>query len=627
MSFYGDNSRWFIGEVKSISDPTRMGRVRVRIFGVHTDDEQLIPENKLPWAQVLAPVTEGGIPNQGNFLGIQPTARVFGLFLDGKNSQMPLVLGSIPHSEKWVSKGGIQSQVTTDINAQSLTNEVQDGYVQDDAEAFDETIVKPEVFDHETKRQEAESIEEPLQTNVRKNVYPNNKVKRTTSGHVIEVDDTPGGERLHVYHKSGTLVEIQPNGDIVTQHKNGFRSVTGTDKLYVTGDVEWLVNGKITISASKDITIGTAANFKVVTTGQQQYYSKGDVFVETDGAYNNISTDALINANGPMDIRGTRIDLAKADPIAPAPEDFAFGGITTPDLATVGGAKVPPIDTETGENLGNDTPSSPASPGLSGEPGDCTRKELGAVSAIHESKGRPSTIGFDSTGGHSYGTYQIMSQRGKKGEASSMDAFLSYINNDSGKDDRYTKFGQTLNNAGGGDAATSGNANFQNEWKRLANNEPDFVQAQHDFIQQTHHNPVVRKFKEATGIDVCDGSWSNGVQDAVWSTAVQHGPGRPDGSNGAPLILKRALARTGKTAETVTDEELIRAIYAERGKLKTGSTTELNYFGGSTAAVQQSVKDRFKQEVKDALSISNKTLNKQIVADATASVKGFGYNT
>ena len=116
------------------------------------------------------------------------------------------------------------------------------------------------------------------------------------------------------------------------------------------------------------------------------------------------------------------------------------------------------------------------------------------------------------------------------------------------------------------------------------------------------------------------------MQDAVWSTAVQHGPGKADGSNGAPLILKRALARTGKTAETVTDAELIEAIYAERGKLKTG-TNELHYFNGSTAGVQQSVKDRFKQEVKDALSISNKTLNKQVVADATASVKGFGYNT
>ena len=129
-----------------------------------------------------------------------------------------------------------------------------------------------------------------------------------------------------------------------------------------------------------------------------------------------------------MDIRGTRIDLAKADPIAPAPEVFTFAGITTPDLSTVGGAKAPPVDTETGENLGNDTPSSPPSPGLDGEPGDCTRKELGAVSAIHESRGRPSSIGFDSTGGHSYGTYQIASSR-EGGGSSSMDSFLSYINN------------------------------------------------------------------------------------------------------------------------------------------------------------------------------------------------------
>ena len=43
---------------------------------------------------------------------------------------------------EWVSKGGIQSQVTTDINAQSLTNEVQDGYVQDDAEAFAAVVAK-----------------------------------------------------------------------------------------------------------------------------------------------------------------------------------------------------------------------------------------------------------------------------------------------------------------------------------------------------------------------------------------------------------------------------------------------------------------------------------------------------
>ena len=66
MNFYGDNLRWFMGIVKDLKDPIKMGRVRVRIFGVHNDDQQEIPDDKLPWAQVMAPVTEGGVNNQGN---------------------------------------------------------------------------------------------------------------------------------------------------------------------------------------------------------------------------------------------------------------------------------------------------------------------------------------------------------------------------------------------------------------------------------------------------------------------------------------------------------------------------------------------------------------------------------
>ena len=39
--------------------------------------------------------------------------------------------------------------------------------------------------------------------------YPHNHVTETESGHVIEVDDTKGKERIHVFHKSGTFIEIQ----------------------------------------------------------------------------------------------------------------------------------------------------------------------------------------------------------------------------------------------------------------------------------------------------------------------------------------------------------------------------------------------------------------------------------
>ena len=192
-----------------------------------------------------------------------------------------------------------------------------------------------------------------------------------------------------------------------------------------------------------------------------------------------------------------------------------------------------------------------------------------------------------------------------------MKEFFKFVESD----DRYKKFGTSLNSAGGSSGASSGSSQFQNEWKRLANNDPDFAQAQHDFIQGSHHNPAVRKIKQSTGIDVCDGSWSNGVQDAVWSTAVQHGSG------GANTIVQRALARTGKTASNVTDQELISAIYAERGKKN--ASGNLHYFRNSTSGVQNSVANRFIQEEKDALANSTRTLNRELAATSTASTKGF----
>jgi len=98
-NFYGDSTRWFIGNVISINDPLELGRVKIRIFGVHTGNIDDIPEEDLPWAQVVTPTTEGGSSGIGANTGIKPMAQIFGIFLDGKNSQIPLVVGSIPKYE------------------------------------------------------------------------------------------------------------------------------------------------------------------------------------------------------------------------------------------------------------------------------------------------------------------------------------------------------------------------------------------------------------------------------------------------------------------------------------------------------------------------------------------------
>lgn len=98
--YYGDNTRWFVATVIDASPPFgREGRVKIRIHGLHTEDTQDIPQNDLPWAQCVLPTTEGGVSGIGRVPNIQPNALVFGLFMDGMNSQVPIVIGSLPRIE------------------------------------------------------------------------------------------------------------------------------------------------------------------------------------------------------------------------------------------------------------------------------------------------------------------------------------------------------------------------------------------------------------------------------------------------------------------------------------------------------------------------------------------------
>jgi len=117
--FYGDHNRWFVGLVIDVNDPLKLDRVKVRIQGIHTHDTTLIPNADLPWAQVIIPVTEGGSSGIGANCSIKPRAQVFGFFLDGKNSQLPLVVGSIPKIESYANQSGDADNSLPSFNKKS----------------------------------------------------------------------------------------------------------------------------------------------------------------------------------------------------------------------------------------------------------------------------------------------------------------------------------------------------------------------------------------------------------------------------------------------------------------------------------------------------------------------------
>lgn len=80
-----------VGVVEDIEDPAQLGRLRVRIFQIHTDNKVELPTNELPWAQVVVPVNNAhhfGTPDFGDW--------VLCTFLDGNHAQMPIVIGVIP---------------------------------------------------------------------------------------------------------------------------------------------------------------------------------------------------------------------------------------------------------------------------------------------------------------------------------------------------------------------------------------------------------------------------------------------------------------------------------------------------------------------------------------------------
>ena len=54
QNFMGmDGFIWFTGVVEDRNDPSKLGRVRVRCVGHHTDDKSKIPTADLPWAHIM----------------------------------------------------------------------------------------------------------------------------------------------------------------------------------------------------------------------------------------------------------------------------------------------------------------------------------------------------------------------------------------------------------------------------------------------------------------------------------------------------------------------------------------------------------------------------------------------
>jgi hypothetical protein len=104
------------------------------------------------------------------------------------------------------------------------------------------------------------------------------KIVRTASGHVIQVDDTENEEKIVIHHKSLSVVTIDKDGNIVIEHKGGAKVELKDDTtVEVTGDTV-TVTGEITLDGTVHITGDTSIDgVLTVGTGPKTTIDKNEI--------------------------------------------------------------------------------------------------------------------------------------------------------------------------------------------------------------------------------------------------------------------------------------------------------------------------------------------------------------
>ena len=211
-------------------------------------------------------------------------------------------------------------------------------------------------------------------------------------------------------------------------------------------------------------------------------------------------------------------------------------------------------------------------------------ERLGQISARYESgTSGISTIGYDYQGGTSYGTYQLSSRAGTMGR------FIEYLKShapDLAK--RLSACGPA--NTGGIDGR------MPREWKRIATENPErLAKLEYDFIKKSHYEEALMRIQELTGVDLSRSSAA--LKEALWSTAVQHGP------RGAAEIISRAISHITRPEGIISDERLIHEIYMNRSR----------YFKSSTRRIRAALQQRFSDEKRVVLAMLRNSKDVQSV--------------
>lgn len=236
LSFFGSEKNIYKGVIEDNNDPLKIGRVRVRVLGVHSHDKNLVPIDTLPWCSCVKSLDFGG-------------------FTSGKG------VSSVPVTGTWVFCVSENSDLTRFIVLGGIAG--VNGHILDADVGFKDPLgIYP--------KEEYKGKSDHNLLNVSN--YLNNHVIETPSGHLIEVNDNG---HIKITHTVGSYIQILPDGTINVEAKKDLN---------------------INVVGNSNIT--TAGNTTIDTAGTNLIKSGGDTTVQASGNINATCSELSVNSSG-----------------------------------------------------------------------------------------------------------------------------------------------------------------------------------------------------------------------------------------------------------------------------------------------------------------------------------------
>jgi hypothetical protein len=153
-------------------------------------------------------------------------------------------------------------------------------------------------------------------------VYPYNNITVTESGHSFEMDDTPARERVRLQHRSGTFIEMHPNGDEVHKvYGDGYEITIKNKNVLIKGTCNITVEGDCNMQVLGDFNQSVKGDYNLEVAGKMKQRVVGDISLSSD-------EDISITANENF---GGAVRIAAADNVTIS-SDLVVGGSIAGDI-------------------------------------------------------------------------------------------------------------------------------------------------------------------------------------------------------------------------------------------------------------------------------------------------------